>query len=77
MDENNTDNFVFLIVRGPNPKKVTEGEVQREVVSYAFNNNALVNRYYDRSKIESLYGAVSTDYTQINLEMDRLNNYFA
>ena len=59
------------------PKKVTEGEFQREVVSYAFNNNALVNRYYDRSKIESLYGAVSTDYTQINLEMDKLNNYFA
>ena len=58
------------------PKKVTDEEFQREVVSYAFNNNELVSRYYDRNKVESLYGTISTDYTQISLEMDRLNSYF-
>ncbi len=59
------------------PKKTEEKEFQREVVSYAFNNNSLVSQYYNLNKIESLYGTVSSDYNQIYHEMDMLNNYFA
>jgi hypothetical protein len=57
-------------------KKLKDDKFKNEVVSYAYNNDDLVKKYYSDKKIEELYGPIVTQYPDLSEEIDIINTLF-
>lgn len=56
--------------------KLNNKDFKNSIVSYTYNNCELLHKYYSKEKIESLYGCLTTDYTLIFEELNRIVDIF-
>lgn len=57
-------------------KKIESDSFKNEVVSYAYNNNSLIRKYYTKDKIKTLYGPIVEQYNALFEELDYIYNLF-
>lgn len=53
-------------------KNIEENETKNSVVSYAYNNCDIVQKYYTKTEIEQEYGILKEDYSMIFAELQKL-----